>query len=179
MAQATLEQLYDEHAQALFAFLLNLTRNEADTRDLLEQVFVKLAKEPTLLRKTRDPRGFLICLAHNLAIDAMRRRGTRDKNHQEFGTHLSIFASSTDPDEDAFLNGLSAGLAALPEEQRSVIHLKPWEGLTFEHRPHRGAAIAKGNGNRCPERSNERPGVGCVRSGNVPQRSRALSRSVG
>jgi len=29
-----LESLYDEHAQALFAFLLNLTRNEEDTRDL-------------------------------------------------------------------------------------------------------------------------------------------------
>ena len=35
-------RLYDDHAQALFAFLLNLTRNEADTRDLLQEVFVKI-----------------------------------------------------------------------------------------------------------------------------------------
>mgnify|MGYP000906891987 CR=1 FL=1 len=33
---AKLERLYDVHAQALFAFLRNLTRDEADTRDLLQ-----------------------------------------------------------------------------------------------------------------------------------------------
>ena len=30
-----LERIYDDHAQALFGFLLNLTRKEADTRDVL------------------------------------------------------------------------------------------------------------------------------------------------
>ena len=38
-----LERLYDDHAQSLFAFLLNLTRNVADTRDLLQELFLKLA----------------------------------------------------------------------------------------------------------------------------------------
>lgn len=38
-----IERLYDEHAQSLFAFLLNFTRNEQDTRDILQEVFVKLA----------------------------------------------------------------------------------------------------------------------------------------
>src|ERR1035441_8848257 len=42
MAQTDFERLYDEHAQAVFAFLLNLTRHEADTRDLLQELFVKL-----------------------------------------------------------------------------------------------------------------------------------------
>ncbi len=41
-----LERLYDDHAQALFAFLLNLTRNEADTRDVLQDLFIKLARQP-------------------------------------------------------------------------------------------------------------------------------------
>ena len=54
MAQADIERLYDEHAQALFAFLLNLTRHEADTRDLLQELFVKLANRPELLDDVRD-----------------------------------------------------------------------------------------------------------------------------
>ena len=41
-----LERLYDEHAQSLYAFLLNFTRDEADTRDLLQEIFVKLARDP-------------------------------------------------------------------------------------------------------------------------------------
>ena len=62
MAPLDLERLYDEHAQALFAFLLNLTRHEADTRDLLQEVFVKLAKRPDLLDGVRDERAFLLRL---------------------------------------------------------------------------------------------------------------------
>ena len=78
-----IERLYDEHAQALFAFLLNFTRHEADTRDLLQEVFVKLAKRPELLDGVRDERAFLLRLAHNLAIDLIRRRGTREKHYEQ------------------------------------------------------------------------------------------------
>ena len=77
-AESELQRLYDEHAQALFAFLLNFTRAEADTRDILQEVFIKLARQPELLRGARDERSFLIRLAHNSAIDQIRRRGTRE-----------------------------------------------------------------------------------------------------
>jgi RNA polymerase sigma-70 factor (ECF subfamily) len=128
-----LEQLYDEHAQPLFAFLLNLTRNETDTRDLLQEIFVKLAREPQLLAGVRDERAFLIRLAHNAAIDLMRRRGSRDRARENFAAEMdSPFASAADPDEDMFRRQLSGALAALPPEQRTVAHLKLWSRLTFE-----------------------------------------------
>jgi len=130
-----LERLYDEHAQALFAFLLNLTREEADTHDLLQEVFIKLARQPELLRGVRDKRAFLIRLAHNAAIDLMRRRGTRQKYHNEFGVEAeaaSAFVPAGDPDEQAFRSALDEALGELPPEQRAVVHLKLWEGLTFE-----------------------------------------------
>lgn len=130
---ANLERLYDDHAQALFAFLLNFTRDEADTRDVLQDVFVKLAKQPDLLDSARDERAFLLRLAHNAAIDLMRRRGTRVKHHEQFGAEqISAFAPTSDPDETAFRAELSVALGELPSDQRAVVHLKLWEGLTFE-----------------------------------------------
>jgi len=128
-----LRRLYDEHAQALYAFLLNLTCNESDTRDLLQNIFVKLARDPDLLNRARDERAFLIRLAHNAAIDLMRRRGTQDKTRELFGIeHVSPFAPTRDPDQHAFRTALAEALAGLPADQRAVIHLKLWEGLTFE-----------------------------------------------
>jgi len=128
-----LERVYDEHAQALFAFLLNFTRDENDTRDLLQEIFTRLAREPGLLRGARDERAFLIRLAHNAAVDLMRRRGTRQKYHDQFGEEeLSIFAADANPDVAAFRESLSRALAELPEDQRAVVHLKLWENLTFE-----------------------------------------------
>ena len=97
-----LERLYDEHASALFGFLLNLTRNEADTRDLLQEVFIKLARRPRLLDGARDERAFLLRLCHNAAIDALRRRGTRDKNLDELAAECAgTFAPSRNPAESA------------------------------------------------------------------------------
>ena len=128
-----MERLYDEHAQALFAFLLNLTRNEADTRDLLQEIFVKMAREPKLLAGAHEPRAFLIRIAHNAAIDMMRRRGTRERTKEHLAAEIpSPFAAATDPDETMFRQELSAGLDDLPEDQRSVVHLKLWAGMTFE-----------------------------------------------
>ena len=130
---ADLERLYDEHAQALFAFLLNFTRDEDDTREVLQEIFVKLARQPDLLRAARDERAFLLRLAHNAAIDLMRRRSTRAKNQEQFGAEkISPFATTEDPDEAAFREELSAALGELPPDQRAVVHLKLWEGLTFE-----------------------------------------------
>lgn len=130
---ADLERLYDEHAQALFAFLLNFTRDEDETRDVLQEVFVKLARQPDLLRAARDERAFLIWLAHNAAIDLMRRRGTRSRTQEQFGQEMaSPFTSSDDPDEGAFRAELDIALGELPPDQRAVVHLKLWEGLTFE-----------------------------------------------
>ena len=131
--ETEIERLYDGHAQSLFAFLLNFTRDENDTRDLLQEIFVKLAREPKLLAGVRDERAFLIRLAHNAAIDLIRRRGTRERTKDNFAAEsLSPFAATADPDEKLFRNELANALAELPEEQRAVVHLKLWEGLTFE-----------------------------------------------
>ncbi len=128
-----LARLYDDHARALFAFLLNFTRNEADTRDLLQEIFCKLAARPNRLHEMRDERAFLLRLAHNQAIDQIRRRGTREKNYEELAaTIASPFAPAANPDEAAFRGALTDALGELPPEQRAVVHLKLWEGLTFE-----------------------------------------------
>jgi RNA polymerase sigma-70 factor, ECF subfamily len=134
MPRATdIERLYDKHALPLFSFLLNFTRDESDTRDLLQEIFIKLARDENLLRGVREERAFLIRLAHNAAIDLTRRRGTRERTKENFAAEtISIFAPANDPDEKIFRDELAVALGELPEEQRAVVHLKLWEGLTFE-----------------------------------------------
>lgn len=130
-----LERLYDAHAhaQALFAFVLNLTRDEADTRDVLQEVFLKLTRRPELLDGVMEPRAFLLRLAHNAAIDLARRGNTRRKKDEQFATEREeLFAPNSNPDEHAFREALAMALGELPSEQRAVVHLKLWEDMTFE-----------------------------------------------
>jgi RNA polymerase sigma-70 factor, ECF subfamily len=128
-----LERLYDDHGQGLFAFLLNLTRSQVDTRDLLQDLFVKLARQPQIMEDVRDERSFLLRMVHNSAIDLIRRRDTRQRNYDNLASESAIlFAPADDPDELEFRQALAEALAELPPEQRTVVHLKLWEGLTFE-----------------------------------------------
>src|SRR6266480_1457064 len=132
-ATPNFERLYDDHAQALFAFLLNLLRNEADTRDVLQDTFIKLARRPEMLDGVREERFFLLKIAHNQAIDHIRRRGTREKNYEELAGEMDlVFVDGNNPDEQVFRQRLSEALGELPPDQRAVVHLKLWEGLTFE-----------------------------------------------
>ncbi|HEY3856297.1 MAG TPA: sigma-70 family RNA polymerase sigma factor [Verrucomicrobiae bacterium] len=126
-------RLYDDHAAALFAFLANFLRNEPDARDVLQELFLKLARHPNLLKDVRDERGFLLRLSHNIAIDRIRRRATRERHNDEITAGpMPLFAASTDPDEQLFREKLTEALGELPDDQRAVIHLKLWEKLTFE-----------------------------------------------
>jgi RNA polymerase sigma-70 factor (ECF subfamily) len=127
-----LARLYDVHADALFAYALNLTRSDSDSRDLLQELFRRLAERPPP-HGLNDERGWLLRLVHNLAIDAIRRRDSRERTRDRFAAEPArIFAPASDPDESAFRTGLAEALGELPPEQRAIVHLKLWEGLTFE-----------------------------------------------
>src|SRR4051812_14432502 len=134
MSQApSLEELYDQHASALFGFLLNLLRNESDARDVLQESFIKISQRPQLLTGIKEPRGFLLRLAHNSAIDLMRRQSTRSKNYEDLAREsLELFVQGDSADEQVFRDNLSGAMAELPADQRAVVHLKLWERLTFE-----------------------------------------------
>jgi RNA polymerase sigma-70 factor (ECF subfamily) len=127
------QRLYRTHAQALFAFSLSVTGHEADTYDLLQELFQKITAKPELLAGVKDERAFLIRILHNMAKDLQRRRQTRQKNWTQFSLEqTSLFAPSEDPDEEICSKAMDQAMEELPEEQRLVVHLKLWEGLTFE-----------------------------------------------
>ncbi|MEN9734146.1 MAG: hypothetical protein RLZ45_2141 [Verrucomicrobiota bacterium] len=132
MSPPELERLYDTHAQAVFVFLLNITRSETDAREALQELFLKLGRLELDPAALRDERAYLLRLAHHQAIDSLRRRETRHRLETAASeSRIELFASAPDPDTAAFRRELSTALAALPSEQRSVVHLKLWEGRSF------------------------------------------------
>jgi len=127
-----LGRIYDAHASSLFAYLFNLTRSDAETRDLLQELFLKLASRPQAFDEVRDERAWLIRFAHHLFVDGYRRRTSRERaadRATENSPHL--FEAADESDEDSFRRALSEAMQTLPVDQRAVVHLKLWEEMTF------------------------------------------------
>jgi len=63
----------------------------------------------------------------------MRRRSARQRHYEQMAAEpLELFAPAPEPDGRALGQNSLGRLGELPPEQRAVVHLKLWEGLTFE-----------------------------------------------
>lgn len=131
--EAGLRRLYDAHANALYVYLLNLTRSESDSRDILQDVFCHIARQHDAVASAREERAFLLRMAYNAFVDSTRRRSARERREQSFAREtVGLFEETAMADESMVRKELEAAMAELPVEQRSVVHLRLWEELTFE-----------------------------------------------
>lgn len=129
----TLEQIYDAHADALYAFLMHLLAHESDVRDVMQDLFCRIAKRPDLLSTANQERPFLIRMAHRMAIDNLRRRDARSRAHTSLGKlGEPCMNPIQDQDESSIQTELAQALNTLPGDQSAVIHLKLKEEMTFE-----------------------------------------------
>ena len=69
-----LERIYDEHAGAMFGHGMALLRDEAAVRDILQDVFLKLAEGRVPMESIDNGRGYLLKMVHHAAVDLMRRQ---------------------------------------------------------------------------------------------------------
>ena len=129
-AAPTLPELYDAHAAGLFHYFVSFTGGEADAKDLLQELFIKLGRQ-TVPSGIANMRAWLLRLAHHHAIDWLRRHRVR-RHAEETQVPAEMFTEQDDPDQAELAKRLTAALSLLPVEQRSVAQLKLWDGLTFE-----------------------------------------------
>jgi RNA polymerase sigma-70 factor, ECF subfamily len=125
-------QLYSAYSGSVFGFALNLTRDNEAAREILQEVFLRVVRRPELGMPFEEAKSWLFRLTHNLVIDLHRRAGTRARTLERLSKEpASPFVPHVDPDEQALRDAVAAAMAALPEEQRAVVHLKLWEDLSF------------------------------------------------
>jgi RNA polymerase sigma-70 factor (ECF subfamily) len=125
-----LERIHDEHAVAMYRHGMALLRDENAVRDILQDVFLKLAEGRGNSGDPENERAYLLRMVHHAAIDRMRRAKVR----QDHATQASgeLFERCADPDREAFRQKLEQALDQLPTEQREVVVLKLWEERTFD-----------------------------------------------
>jgi RNA polymerase sigma-70 factor (ECF subfamily) len=124
-----LDDLYDAHGDALYRYLTLKLGSSHDAEDVLQETFVRLARYAGRRQFIRDPKAFVFRCAHNEASRFWKKKLRRRDEKIAFRPDLAslIFQG---PDQASEIR-LGEALAALSAEQREVILLKDFEGLTF------------------------------------------------
>lgn len=130
-----LSALYRDHFAAVRGYLVRRLGCAEAGREAAQDVFLKLLLRPQE-EAIRNPRGFLLRSARNLAIDMLRADGARPllepiEDHEDF-----LLDPASDPARIAEarqrLRALSDGIERLPPRCRDVFFLHRFEGLTHK-----------------------------------------------
>jgi RNA polymerase sigma factor (sigma-70 family) len=119
----SLERFYEEHAQAVYGYLLGQCRNPQMAEDLMQDTFIKATRASAGFRGG-SPRAWLLAIARTTFLDAVRRR-------RELPVDEPPERAVTDPDVSA-VQTVRAVLAGLPEAQRSALILRDELDLPYE-----------------------------------------------
>lgn len=126
--EATLTRLHADYAISAYRFAWSVTKDESLAQDVVQELFLKLARDAGAIATAQSERAVIFTLTRNLALDALRRRSSRQEAMQRFTDELPGWFEA---DARDLRMEITTALAALPEEQRSVIHLHVWEELSF------------------------------------------------
>ena len=118
---AEVGRLYDEHGAGLYRYALMILADAAAAEDALHEVFAKLLRQRTSIS---DERRYLRRAVRNECFSALRRRQSGAK-----GPLLEAVGPDDRPEERL---ALESAIAELPADQREVLHLHAFEGMTFQ-----------------------------------------------
>jgi RNA polymerase sigma-70 factor (ECF subfamily) len=117
-------RLYDRFGGALYRYAVMVLADPAAAADVIQQVFVAVLRRD--LEAVEQSERYLRRAVRNECFSALRRR----RREAESGGPLLEPLAPID-DVDARLT-IEQALRALPPEQREVVHLKVYEGMTFQ-----------------------------------------------
>ncbi|KAA0227270.1 sigma-70 family RNA polymerase sigma factor [candidate division KSB1 bacterium] len=134
--QQALAELYDRYATVLYTLALKIVGNASTAQDVVQEAFLTAWRKAALYSQKRgNVRTWLIVLCRNLAIDHYRakmRLASRRVEMESVGEilieHDQSPAEAAVAREDGRL--LQQALEQLPREQRDVIELAYFRGLS-------------------------------------------------
>jgi RNA polymerase sigma-70 factor (ECF subfamily) len=127
-----LAALFERHHLALFKYLFYLTRDRAQSEDLVQEVFFRVLKYARSYDVHLPFAGWLYSMARNVYLDSVhKRRG------EVPATEMSEAKSSEPMPEELFARKVDAerlreALMALPEDKREVLVLSRFHDLRYE-----------------------------------------------
>jgi RNA polymerase sigma-70 factor (family 1) len=123
-------ELFREHEHKLYAFVIKVLRSDAQAKDIVQEVFLKLWTIREQLHEIENMDAFLYRLTENKVYDYLRAAATREKTRQELWTRIQ----SAEPPADyleakEYHHLIQQAINQLPPQRKTIYLLSKHEGL--------------------------------------------------
>ena len=139
--QACIEELITRHKNRVYTYILLIVRNPHLAEDIFQDTFIKVIKSLKMC-KYHDKGKFLswvLRIAHNLIIDHYRKQKllntvSNDSGEVDLFNNKKLSESTIEETLvfDQTMEDVRRLVDALPEDQRQVVYLRHYCGLSFK-----------------------------------------------
>ena len=126
---AAVELMWDRYANDLLTFLQAMLCSRHDAEDVLQTVFVRIARKRHRLAGARCLDAYVYRIARNEASRLISRR--KREQIAKVRTESWLMVTENNQEQSDLVEQLQVALAHLPQPQREVIVLKIYRQKTF------------------------------------------------
>lgn len=126
--EAAFAELYDASADRLHRYLAALLRSRETASDVVQTAFLKAVKSRKRFRGVENPVAYLFQIARNEAMRSGSRRRMNERPLEAADVRAAVSATTGQWDD---ADVVAAALAKLGDEDREIVDLKLFAGLTF------------------------------------------------
>lgn len=127
--RTALAGLYDRHASTLLALALRILRNRGEAEDLLHDVFLEVWRAAKDYDTSRGRvRTWLVIRMRSRALDVVK--SARMARRTDDDTVVAQVVATDDPSASTDQTRVRAALGEVPGDQRAVLELAYFEGLS-------------------------------------------------
>jgi RNA polymerase sigma-70 factor (ECF subfamily) len=131
-----LATLYERYGRRVFALAVRMLNDPIGSEEVTQDVFMSVWRRgASYTSKKGKFTTWLFSIAHNRTIDELRkRRRDRSRENDDIEDHLDIKSGDISPADAAVAQSeyakIRAAMKNLPEEQKLVVELSYFKGLT-------------------------------------------------
>lgn len=120
------DKIYKEYATKIYAYVYNMVRKREIAEDIVQDTFVKALKYG--MTRIRNKKAFLFRVAHNLAIDYIRKNIHRDDGDMAMENDRKVSTTENILDRVA----IQKAIDSLPPKYKDVFVLKEVNGFDYQ-----------------------------------------------
>jgi RNA polymerase sigma-70 factor (ECF subfamily) len=115
----------------LFRLSLNLMNNKDDAEDAVQEAYIKIWKMQDKINSVKNIEAFMMTITRNICLDKLKSKRNKFLTLVDDITKVTSSNPYEITEQADLVNKVKQSMQQLPEQQRTLIHLRDIEGYEF------------------------------------------------